>query len=49
MTTNVPSIILGAACTTQNGDSKDYYVIRSEADVDEAFDFNKYPNDPVRV
>ena len=49
LTTNVPSIILGAACTTQNGDSKDYYVIRSEADVDEAFDFNKYPNDPVRV
>ena len=49
LTTNVPSIILGAACTAQNGDSKDYYVIRSEADVDEAFDFNKFPNDPVRV
>ncbi len=49
LTTNVPSIILGTACTTQNGDSKDYYVIRSEADVDEAFDFNKFPNDPVRV
>ena len=45
----VPSIILGSACTTSNGDGKDYYVIRSEADVDEAFDFNKFPNDPVRV
>ena len=49
LTTNVPSIILGTACTTTNGDGRDYYVIRSEADVDEAFDFNKFPNDPVRV
>lgn len=49
LTTNVPSIILGTACTTSNGDGRDYYVIRSEADVDEAFDFNKFPNDPVRV
>ena len=45
----VPSIIVSAACTSQHGDNKDYYAIRTEADVDEAFDFNKFPNDPVRI
>ena len=49
LTVNVPSLILGTACTAQNGDNKEYYAIRTEADVDEAFDWNKYPNDPVRI
>jgi len=49
LTVNVPSLILGTACTSQNGDNKDYYAIRTEADVDSAFDWNKYPNDPVRI
>jgi len=49
LTVNVPSLILGTACTSQQGDNKEYYAIRTEADVDEAFDWNKYPNDPVRI
>ena len=49
LTVNVPSLILGAACTSQNGDNKEYYAIRTEADVDADFSFDKYPNDPVRV
>ena len=45
----VPSIIVSAACTSQEGFDTDYYAIRTTADIDEDFDFNKFPNDPVRI
>ena len=45
----VPSIILSGATSSQKGDDKDYYAVRVTADIDEDFDFNKFPNDPVRI
>ena len=45
----VPSIVVSAATSAQKGFDKDYYAIRTTADIDEDFDFNKFPNDPVRI
>ena len=49
LTTNVPSIIVDGTTASQLGYDRDYYVLRNAANPDEDFDFNKFPNDPVKI